>query len=57
MKQIYIVIKGDCLQYVSTDSTQVIKHIGVTLIDLDDQGDSEASPEEIAKAEKLPRIW
>ena len=57
MKKIYIVIKGGCLLYVSTDSTQVIKHTEVILIDMDDQEDSETSLEEITKAEKLPRIW
>lgn len=57
MNQIYIVIKGGCLRYVSTDSQEVIKNVQVTVIDLDIQGDSQSSPEEIAKANSLIRIW
>ncbi len=57
MNQIYIVIEGGCLRYVSTDSQEVIKNVRVTLIDLDEQGDSQSSPEEIAKANSLIRIW
>ncbi len=57
MNQIYIVIEGGCLRYVSTDSQEVIKNVQVTVIDLDIQGDSQSSPEEIAKANSLIRIW
>lgn len=57
MKQIYIVIEGGCLRYVSTDSEDIIKNVGVTLIDLDDQGDSETDQDDINRAAKLTKIW
>lgn len=57
MKQIYIVIRGGVLQFVSSDSPEVIKNVGVTLIDMDDKGDSETPPETLAIAEAQVRIW
>ena len=56
MKQIYIVLEGGCLRYVSSDSTEVIKTIGVTLIDLDNKDDL-ADPEAFQAAQTAVRIW
>lgn len=55
MKQIYIVIEGGCLRYVSTDDQHVIDNVGVTLIDLDSDEDEAAN--EFATANELTRIW
>jgi hypothetical protein len=57
MKQIYIVIKGGCVLFISSDDQHVIKNVGVTLIDLDDQEDPGYEPEDIETAESLTRIW
>ena len=56
MKQIYIVLEGGCLRYVSSDSQEVIKNIGVTLIDLDNK-DELSDPDAFQAAQAAIRIW
>jgi len=55
LNQIYIVIKGGCMQYVSTDSQEVIDNVAINLIDLDTQ--ENYSDLELTTADTLTRIW
>lgn len=63
LKQIYIVLEGGCVKYVSSDSREVIDNIGVTLIDLDDLAGTEdltdkaEMSQEHEAAEASVRIW
>ena len=58
MSNIYIVIEGGCLRSVSTDSSDVIKYVGVTLIDLDELAESgQPLTDALAVTEKCTQIW
>ena len=59
MKQIYIVIEGGCLRFVSTDDEHVINNVSVTVIDLDNDEDDTGSEQTsaLATANAHTRIW
>lgn len=57
MKQLYIVVESDSVRYVSTDSENIIDQVAVNVIYIDSNGDSQTSPETIAIADSLVKIW
>lgn len=61
MKQIYIVTRGGCLSFVSSDSRHVVDKVGVTLIDLDDPEDDPTDRTEkdaaLKAADEATRIY
>lgn len=61
MKQIYIVVEGGCVRYVSTNSQQVINEVGVTVLDLDDLADDPTDlaekADDLKVAKSATRIW
>lgn len=57
MYQIYVVMEGGCVRYVSSDSGYVLQNVGVTLIDLDTTELSPENAEDLINAEKLVRIY
>lgn len=56
MKQIYIVLEGGCLRYVSSNAEDIIRNMVVTLIDLDNKDDL-SDPDAFQAAQAATRIW
>ncbi len=57
MDTLYIVIESGCLRYVSTNSLDVIAKVGIKVIYIDENGDSQTDPATIAVADTYLKVW